>query len=358
MPTIYDAIRAQGFEPPDFIQPGKTMRFSTNGKTSDKAGWVYLFADEQGASFGCNRSGEKHVWQAARDKPFNEAEQAEFRLKIKAASKASYVEREAGYGVAMGKARGEWAAAVPASESHPYLRRKGINPNMARVDTKGLLLIPVYGENNEIQSLQRIASDGQKRFFTGCKMRGGHVWIGEPKDGEALLLAEGFGTSDTLHRATGHAVCVCFSAGNLKVVAEQVRKRYPLAQLLICADDDTKTTGNPGRTKATEAAEAVAGKVVLPVFIDQDGGDFNDLELAEGLEAVQIQFKFMELPVVRPAFAVPALSGTDSRDGTNSTRPLSELGNAMRLQDAHGGNIYFVHDAKAWLHWNGGAWVC
>ena len=357
MPTLNDAMRAVGFDPPDLIPLNKVTRFSTNGKSTDKAGWVILFADEQGASFGCNRSGEKHVWQAAREKPFNEAEQAEFKRKIKAANRAAHLERETGYRAAAEKARREWEAAKPVNESHPYLRRKGISPHMARVDTKGLLLIPVYGENNEIQSLQRIAPDGQKRFFTGCKMRGGHVWIDEPKDGAALLLAEGFGTSDTLQRATGYAVCVCFSAGNLKEVAEHVRKRYPLAQLLICADDDTKTPGNPGRTKATEAAEAVAGKVVLPVFLNQDGGDFNDLEQAEGLDAVKMQFKFMELPVVRPSFAVPALSGTDSRDGTNSTRPLSELGNAMRLQDAHGGNIHFVHDAKAWLYWNGGAWV-
>lgn len=59
---------------------------------------------------------------------------------------------------------------------------------------------------------------------------------------------------------------------------------------------------------------------------------------------------------LQPVFNAPALSGTDARDGTESTRPLSELGNAERLLDAHGGDIHYVHDAKAWLHWRGGAW--
>lgn len=56
-------------------------------------------------------------------------------------------------------------------------------------------------------------------------------------------------------------------------------------------------------------------------------------------------------------FNRPNLPGTDARDGTHNTRPLSELGNAYRLLDAHGGNIHYVYDAKAWLHWQEGAWM-
>lgn len=55
-------------------------------------------------------------------------------------------------------------------------------------------------------------------------------------------------------------------------------------------------------------------------------------------------------------FVQPSLAGTDARDGTTNTRPLTEHGNALRLLDAHNGNIYYVHDARAWVHWNDGAW--
>lgn len=67
--TLPDAMRALGFVPPNKIQPGKVTRFSTNGKRSDTAGWVYLYADNkvaQLASFGCLRSKKRYVWHASR----------------------------------------------------------------------------------------------------------------------------------------------------------------------------------------------------------------------------------------------------------------------------------------------------
>lgn len=350
--SLHNAMRTAGFEPPKHISTGQTVRFSTNGKCFDLSGWVYLFPDEQGAVFGCWRSGEQYTWQAARDKPLSEAEQAEFKRKVAACKEAAIIEKEAMYKQAAEKARIEFEAASPAPESHQYLMRKGIRPNMARVDINGALLIPVYSSDNQIQSLQRIAPDGKKRFTKGGKMRSGHVWLGEPEDGAKLLLAEGFATSDTLYRATGYAVCVCFSAGNLRNVAEVLRKRYTKATLIIAGDDDTQTEGNPGRTKATEAAQAVAGIAVFPA----NGGDFNDLEQVEGLDAVRGYFNLVQLPAIQVTFNKPVLSGTDARDGTDNTRPLTELGNALRLIDAHSGSCHYVHDAKAWLHWNGGAW--
>lgn len=352
MTTLYDAMKAAGFDPPDSIPTGKITRFSTNGKRSDLSGWVHPFADGQGAVFGCWRSGEQHVWQATKNKPLNKAEQAEFKRTLAAAKEAAYFEREAGYKQAAKKALAEWEAASPAPDSTPYLSRKGCSPRMARIDANGWLLLPVYGLDGEFQSLQYIAPNGQKRFFSGGCMRNGHVWLGVPENHTTLLLCEGFSTGDSLHRATGNAVCVCFSAGNLRQVAEAMRKQYPKAALIIAGDNDTKTKGNPGRTKATEAAQAVAGTAVFPA-----DGDFNDLEQSEGLQAVQRHFNLMPLPVVQTAFDAPTLPGTNAKDGTSNTRPLSELGNANRLMDDHGGNFQYVYDAKAWVHWRDGAWI-
>ena len=60
--------------------------------------------------------------------------------------------------------------------------------------------------------------------------------------------------------------------------------------LIICADDDSKTEGNPGLTKATEAAQEVGGLLAVPDFGPdrKDGAtDFNDLAAAQGPEAVR-----------------------------------------------------------------------
>ena len=56
-------------------------------------------------------------------------------------------------------------------------------------------------------------------------------------------------------------------------------------------------------------------------------------------------------------FSVPRLSKTDARDGTEHTRPLSELGNAHRLLDAGGDRLRYVSDSEAWLIWDGASWA-
>jgi putative DNA primase/helicase len=67
-------------------------------------------------------------------------------------------------------------------------------------------------------------------------------------------------------------------------------KRYARSRLIIAADDDDQTEGNPGVTKAREAAAAVSGVVALPDFgPDRLDGltDFNDLGRFAGHDRVR-----------------------------------------------------------------------
>ena len=82
-----------------------------------------------------------------------------------------------------------------------------------------------------------------------------------------------------------------FNAGNLGPVAQALRVRFPNpnSRLVLCADDDVALDGNPGLTKATEAAQAVAGLLVVPGFgenRDPAWTDFHDLATHRGREAV------------------------------------------------------------------------
>ena len=64
---------------------------------------------------------------------------------------------------------------------------------------------------------------------------------------------------------------------------------FPNAEIILCADDDLATEGNPGLTKATVAAIAVAGRLAVPDFGNErpDGvTDFNDMAAVCGPEAV------------------------------------------------------------------------
>jgi putative DNA primase/helicase len=120
---------------------------------------------------------------------------------------------------------------------------------------------------------------------TGC-----YFSIGNPKGADALCIAEGFATGATIHEVTGYPVAVTFNAGNLLAVAQTMRGKFPDLRLIVCADDDIRTVGNPGITKATEAARSVNGLLAIPDFGNDrpDGAtDFNDMAVLCGAEAVQ-----------------------------------------------------------------------
>ena len=97
---LQEAIRSVGFEPPDVITPGKVNRFSTNGKRSDKSGWIFLFPDGEGASFGCWRTGEVHQWFIKREKPLNADEQESMRRQFDEAKAKAKQELEESYRIA------------------------------------------------------------------------------------------------------------------------------------------------------------------------------------------------------------------------------------------------------------------
>ena len=80
---------------------------------------------------------------------------------------------------------------------------------------------------------------------------------------------------------------MAFNAGNLKAVAVMARERYAKREIILCADNDTETQGNPGRKAASRAAQAVGGKLVVCPAHEGSATDFNDLHRLRFLEAVR-----------------------------------------------------------------------
>ena len=288
-----DAMCAAGLEPPDVIEPGKLHRFPGVGKRNgNTAGWCKLFDDGLGGSFGDWSSGFSENWQAKREKPFSTVEREAFKRHVAEAQAQAEAERKARQAEAAAKAAAIWNAAAPAPGDHPYLVRKGIEAHGARLHN-GALLIPMR-DGGELHSLQFIGPDGDKRFLTGGSVAGCYFSIGSTQGAAALCIAEGFATGATIHQATGHPVAVAFNAGNLKAVAQAMRERFPSLPLIVCADDDASTYGNPGLTKANEAAQAVGGLLAVPDFAPErpaGATDFNDMAAARGMDAVRDAIK-------------------------------------------------------------------
>ncbi len=282
-----DAIQAAGLEPPEMIEAdGRLHRFASNGKASDDAGWYVFHADGVPAgAFGDWRTSVSQTWRADIGRRLSTAEEAAHRERIEAIKREREAEEARQRAKARERAAAIWNNATPASE-HPYFNAKGIKSHGLRVHN-GLLVVPMR-DGQELHSLQFISGEGEKRFLTGGRVSGCYNSIGKP-DG-VLCVAEGYATAASIYEATGYAVAVAFNAGNLLAAAQAMRAKFPDLRLIVCADDDAKTEGNPGLTKAREAAQAVNGLLAAPDFGANrpDGAtDFNDLHRHAGPEAVR-----------------------------------------------------------------------
>ena len=281
------AIAAAGLTPPDdVIGDGKIHRFSTNGKPRDESGWYALHLDGVAAgSFGDWRTGLSQDWCSKSPDTMTTAEQQAHRDRIKAMRAMRDAEQAQRHQQASEAAASRWNKATPATE-HPYLTTKGIKPNGIRTEG-GNLLVPMRDTSGKLHSLQVIDAQGDKRFLLGGRVSGCYFGMGKP-DG-VLVVAEGFATGASIHESTGHAVAVAFNAGNLKAVAVALRAKHPAMKLIIAADDDHLTAGNPGLSKATEAAQSVGGWLAVPDFgadRPDKATDFNDLRQLRGTDLV------------------------------------------------------------------------
>lgn len=305
-----EAIAAAGMQPPaHLLADGRLHRFSPTGKHGE-SGWYVFHPDGVPAgAFGDWRGGLSQTWCAKPEGTMTPAEREMNRERLRAMHalrEAEQIERQRR---AAESAQSRWNSAHPvpqteqsssyseqAAKVHPYLRAKAILAHGVRTEGD-LLLVPMRDTNGTLHSLQTIAPDGSKRFLPGGRVHGSYFSIGKPNS--VLVVCEGFGTGASIHEATGHAVAVAFSAGNLMPVAQALRSKYPELAIVLAADDDWKTPGNPGVNRAREAAQAVNGEVAVPVFPNgrpEKATDFNDLHRLVGMDAVKACFDVVTMP--------------------------------------------------------------
>lgn len=266
--SMLQAMAAAGLEPfkelalkPD----GKLRRYRVRGdRVASSNGWYVLHKHPVLAgAFGSWKTGESHNWREVRDRPPTQQERAQLRQAMQAAQAAREKEQAAVHQQAREKAERLWRRARPATNAHPYIERKRIAAIGIRL-LRDMLMIPARDAGGVLHTLQFIGPDGSKRFLSGGRISGCYYAMGRPSG--VLLLCEGYATGATLHQATGHAVAVAFNCGNLPAVARALRAKFPALCIVVCADNDMGTPGNPGVTRAQEAARAVGGAVVVPRF--------------------------------------------------------------------------------------------
>ncbi|WP_071058044.1 PriCT-2 domain-containing protein [Pelistega sp. MC2] len=253
---------------------------------------------------------------AKKPQPLSKEEWRQKREEMQARRLASERELARQQEAARKVANERWEKAKGAQINHPYLVKKGIN---ALTIAKYLrqegdnLLVPAR-QFGELHGVQTISPDGDKRFNKNASLGGSSMMLGtwgKAKENKEIILVEGVATGATLHLATGKTVVVCFSANNLKKVAEKLAKQTDL-QVVIGADLDRSGTGQKyaNEAKAIFSNNAV---VLLPDFTEDElnqpnpPSDFNDLAQLRGLDHIKKSFQeaFRHLEYEMPTLEEP-----------------------------------------------------
>lgn len=274
------AMAARGLVPPRRLVLGRFGRCGTVERPHAQDGAYVLHLDGRPAG-SINNMRDGAGWQKWRsDQPSPPVDWNEIRSRVA----ATKLEREARYHVAAQRAAVEWEAATPAT-AHAYLDRKGVRSHGLRVSPRGALVVPAYDALSRLTTLEFILPDGKKIFLSGGRKAGSWFWVGPVATATTVLVAEGYATAASLYEATGIPCAVAFDCGNLDRVACAIRKGWPRARIVVCADDDAWTDGNPGLRAATRAARLCGGTVATPVFgagRSKGDTDFNDLSRLSG----------------------------------------------------------------------------
>lgn len=273
-----------------------------------------------------------------RERYTRQAEQAEAQTQArKAAVEALRAQAQEAAAVAAAEAWG-----IASERAHAYLSTKGVESYGLRVATRdtrarlwsseegewldsvlvarrGELLLPMRDAEGRLWNLQRIDAKGGKRFISGGRVKGTFCRI----DGEGLAwLVEGYATGATVRAATGSAVVVAFSAGNLEPVASALEGQLRA----VAADNDENGAGLKG-------AQATGLPYRMPLAV---GADWNDHAAAHGLEAVAEALADQGGMAEEPQDEAPAVEWVDFPDLSSKGRPLNTIENMQALMQAHG----------------------
>jgi putative DNA primase/helicase len=272
---------AQVFGPVDhqFIADGLIHRLDDpTGRPGNQACWYVLYPQPCSfAVFGSWRYGQNY-YTDLRKLDFKNVKP--FRKLLIEQCKKQQVDTAVRNELAALAAQSIWGTAQPASADHAYLVKKHL-PTFDLRTLNNELLIPLY-HDDKLVNLQRILPTGAKRFLKNGKVKGSYYRFGDITDAPKMMLCEGWATGATLHQWYGMPVFCAMSAMNLKPVALAITAIYPKVELIICSDDDRKTSGNPGMYYAQQAQKAVGCSMFMPKWPEDaplDLTDFSDLYL-------------------------------------------------------------------------------
>jgi putative DNA primase/helicase len=312
-----DALRAFGLHLRGLpIMDGKLHRVPVPGDVGRATGGAYVgYLDGVPSGFIQNwRDGTECNWRSGSvAAEFTPAELERMAAEVAESRRLRAEERREATFAAANVAETAWSLARPAPADHPYLVKKGIEPGELRVGAKGQtmptigsegrlkefsvegrLFVPLRDNSGKLWSIQTIDAEGTKMFQRGGRIPACHTVIGELKPDSPVIIAEGYATASSVHKATGLPVIAAFTAWNIIAVAKAYREASNERPIIIAADNDhlKPAEKNIGRLKAEAAAVEVNGVVALPTFAPTEKwNDWNDYVKIHGLGKAGMDFR-------------------------------------------------------------------
>lgn len=265
-----------------YLETGKYYPFSSENICKNKCCRYRIFEKEIGAHFLCWRRQIEHYWFYNSGKVFTKEEEEtlkkerleSLRIKEKEQKKATET------------AKSEWENATNVDLKHLYIIKKSIIPYKSK-SFKNKVILPIYNENMEVISNQKITPDF-KMIAKGTSYKNGFLILSDFITNN-ILFCEGWATGCTLQEVSNQTVIVAFNSSNIPNVASIFRKKLPHSHFLFCADKDQHQIG---QMYAIKGATENGGSVIVPDFQsihEPHYTDFNDVHVLYGKEEVYKQ---------------------------------------------------------------------
>lgn len=272
MDSVISQLQAAGLLIDGLPKIGILTRCKVDGDKGTKASGWYVLHEVQLKNGDLVHVGRYGNWktmgaeslQIKFDKPADDYDRQRIMERQRELAVAAEAEKKLKQLSAASRAAKIWDK-LPQMGASDYLKRKRV-PAYGLRFTHGSVVVPVRNIGGDLVGLQFISGSGDKQFITGTAKQGAFHLIGTVDGSRPLCIAEGYATAATIHKVMGWPVAVAFDAGNLTPVAKALREKHPDQKIIVCADNDIATLGNPGVTKAREAASAIGAVVAVPVF--------------------------------------------------------------------------------------------
>ncbi len=214
-----------------------------------------------------------------------------------------------------------WSRCDAATNEHGYIvvkRAAGVPLDALRVvptgdslriagkSMAGYLMVPAYAADGEMQTAQFIppTGAGKKLNLPDASIAGATFSVGPTDD--SAHLCEGIGAAWAVWQATGQRAVVCFGWGNVRRIAEAMRKRDPVIKLILWPDSGKEA-------EAEKIAADVRAAIAFMPSGEANNFDANDLGQRDGLEVLAAILEAAKEPP-KPEPRYKLLNGEDLRD--------------------------------------------